>query len=184
MELSAQIEAILFYKSEPVNADHLASILNVSTENILTGIQTLKDRLANSGLCLMEKDNTFMLATNPSAATLITEMIKEELAKDIGKAGIETLAIVLYRQSVSRAEIDYIRGVNSSFILRHLTVRGLVERIINPNNARSYLYQPTFDLLSHLGLSKVEQLPEFEQVQKEMTEFIKQDEASKNETVA
>ena len=184
MELSGQIEAILFYKSEPVGIDTLASILNVSAEEILTGIQALKDKLINRGLCLMEQNNQFMLATSPQAADLIEKITKEELAKDIGKAGIETLAIILYRNSVSRAEIDYIRGVNSSFILRHLTVRGLVERTVNPDDARSYLYKPTFDLLSHLGLSKTDELPEFNQVQTEMMEFIKQNEENKNETTA
>ncbi|MBI2099909.1 MAG: SMC-Scp complex subunit ScpB, partial [Candidatus Vogelbacteria bacterium] len=71
------------------------------------------------------------------------------------------LTIVLYKGPLTRAEIDYIRGVNSSFILRHLSIRGLVERIPNPKDARSFLYRPTFDLFQHLGLSKIEELPEY-----------------------
>ena len=93
------------------------------------------------------------------------------MQKDLGKAALETLTIILYRAPVSKGELDYIRGVNSSFILRNLLVRGLVERSINPNDKRSFVYRPTFDLLSHLGIAKIEDLPEYESVGQEIKKF-------------
>ncbi len=112
-----------------------------------------------------------MLATAPEAGPLLERIAKEERSKDIGKAGLETLAIILYRGPVTRAEVDYIRGVNSTFILRHLTVRGLVERIPNPEDSRSFLYRPTFELLSFLGITSIEELPEYASIMSQLDEF-------------
>ena len=101
---------------------------------------------------------------------MIEAMIKEEISKDLGKAGLETLATILYRGPISRAEINYIRGVNSNYILRSLQVRGLIEKVEN-SPARSTIYQPTFELLSYMGISKVEDLPEYEGVNRAVEEF-------------
>jgi chromosome segregation and condensation protein ScpB len=72
---------------------------------------------------------------------------------------------------LSRREIDYILGVNSNFILRNLLVRGLVEKIDNPKDQRSFLYRPTFDLLSYLGISRIDDMPEYSSVKKELEAF-------------
>jgi segregation and condensation protein B len=102
-----------------------------------------------------------MLGTAPEASALIEQLTREELSKDLGKAGLETLSIIVYKSPITRADLDYIRGVNSSFILRNLQIRGLVEKITNPADARSFLYRPTFELLQHLGVTRVEDLPEY-----------------------
>jgi segregation and condensation protein B len=162
MSLEAQIEAILFWKAEPVSRKFLAEALGRPEEEILSALQNLERQLAERGVILMWKDEEVLLGTKPEAGELIERLTKEELGKELGKAALETLAIVLYQAPVTRARIDYIRGVNSSFILRHLQIRGLVERIPNPADARGFLYRPTFDLLQHLGAAKVEDLPEFE----------------------
>ena len=91
--------------------------------------------------------------------------------RDLGKAGSETLAVVLYRGPVSRADIDYIRGVNCAFILRNLQVRGLVQRISNPKNARSFLYEATPDLLKHLGVTEITSLPDYQAMRDELEKF-------------
>ena len=77
---------------------------------------------------------------------------------------METLSIVLYKNGVSRAEIDYIRGVNSSFTLRALSIRGLVERIIDNKDSRRYIYKPSFELMSYMGIKSVEELPDYGEV--------------------
>lgn len=119
----------------------------------------------------MEKEKSVMLATAPEVSGVIEKVRKEELSRDIGKAGIETLSVILYKGPVARSEIDYIRGVNSTFILRNLLIRGLIERISNPKNQRSFLYKPTFELLSFLGISSIEELPKFKAVQQELEKF-------------
>lgn len=181
MELSRLIEAILFAKAEPVARTYLVKVTGKSAGEIDEAIAELSVRLKDtSGLELVTKDNEVTLGTSPEAAEILKSIREEELSKDLGKAGLETLSIVLYRGPIAKPDIDYIRGVNSGFVLRHLSVRGLVERIPNPKDARTFLYRPTFKLLSHLGLSKVEDLPEYTNIQEEI-ETHKNNQPSDNE---
>lgn len=178
MNLDAQIEAILFFKGEPVTKQKLAELLAVRVETINEALANLGEKLAGHGLTIIENGAEVMLGTAPAVSELIEKIKKEELDKDLGKAGVETLAIVLYHGPISRPDIDYLRGVNSSFILRHLLIRGLVERIANPTDARGYLYQPTLELLSYLGLTKLEDLPDFETVKNQIATFTQNKESA------
>lgn len=169
MELSRLIEAILFAKAEPVSRGYLVKVTGRSAQDVDEAITTLSDRLSTtSGLALVEKDNDVALGTSAEASDILKSIREEELTRDLGKAGLETLSIVLYRGPIAKPDIDYIRGVNSGFVLRHLSVRGLVERIPNPADGRTFLYRPTFKLLSHLGLTKVADLPEYDSIQSEI----------------
>jgi segregation and condensation protein B len=162
MQLDTQIESILFWKGEPMKLKKLAEIFNVNIEEIEKALTLLEEKLTNRGITLLRLSDEVSLGTKKEAGELIEKLTKEEIVRDLGKAGLETLTIILYKGPVSRSDIDYIRGVNSQFILRNLLIRGLVERIPNPKDERSYLYKPTFDLLKYLGLTKIEELPEFE----------------------
>jgi segregation and condensation protein B len=171
MNISAKIEAILFWKAEPVSLKKLASLLNEKPEAVKAGLAELEMALKGSGITLVQTDEDVMLGTAKELSPLIEQLTKDELTRDLGKAGLETLSIVLYQGPISRADIDYIRGVNSQFILRSLLIRGLVERVENPTDARSFLYKPTLELLARLGISKASDLPEFEQVKKDIESF-------------
>ncbi len=171
IHLSPKLEAILFWKAEPLSIKKLASILTVDEETVRKELRQLEHDLVGRGLALVYTDNEVMLGTAKEHSELIEKITKEELARDLGKAGLETLSIILYQGPISRADIDYIRGVNSQFILRNLLIRGLVERIENPADARSFLYKTSIALLSHLGISKIQDLPEYEQVRKEIEAF-------------
>lgn len=176
MTLDAQIEAILFFKGEPVAVKKLAELLAVHEDTINEALSILEEKLSGRGLTLIKNDGEVMLGTAKETSELIESIKKDELSRDLGKAGVETLSIILYQGPISRPDIDYIRGVNSSFILRNLMVRGLVERTANPNDSRGYLYKPTFDLLAHLGVSSVEELPEFETMKAKVENFVQQTE--------
>lgn len=176
MNLDAQIEAILFYKAESLSEEKLGELLHVSREEIVRGIEVLSARLAGTGLTLMRNGNEVMLRVAPEESVLVERIAKEELSREIGKAGIETLAVVLYRGPITRSEIDYIRGVNSAFILRSLMIRGLVERSAPEGGGRSPLYGPTFELLSHLGVAKIEDLPDYDATRALLEAFEKQGE--------
>lgn len=172
MDVSAKIEAVLFWKGEPVRRKELAKLLGISENDVTQGIATLQETLTGRGLTLTHTDDTYELRTHPEASELIESLTKDELKKDLGKAGLETLAIVLYQGPVSRAQIDFIRGVNSTFILRNLLVRGLVEKVANPEDKRGFLYQVTHDALGFLGVSSAKDMPEFDAVQKEIEQFM------------
>ncbi|MFA5000955.1 MAG: SMC-Scp complex subunit ScpB [Candidatus Paceibacterota bacterium] len=172
MNLEAKIEAILFYKAEAVTISQLVKWLAVPIPEIETGLANLAEQLNERGVRLIQTGEEIMLGTASEASPLIEQITKDELAKDLGKAALETLTLIIYEGPLSRAEIDYVRGVNSSFILRHLLVRGLVEREIDKKDARRFIYRPTLDLLRHLGIEKLEDLPEYEIVKKQVDDFL------------
>ena len=176
MNLEQKIEAILFFKGEPVNFKKLTDILKVSEQEIKDAIFSLKENLQNRGIVLLEKDDEITLGTAPELSEMIENLQKEELSKDLSKATLETLSIVLYKNGATRAEIDYIRGVNSTFSLRALSVRGLVEKIQDPSDNRRFIYKPTFELLSFMGVTKVEELPEYETTLMTINQTIKNSE--------
>lgn len=171
MNLEARIEAVLFYKTEPLKKDFLAELLSVSLEDIEVSLVLLEKALEHRGIRITTTDTEVQLVTAPELANFIEEIRKEELRGDIGKAGAETLAIVLYRGPLSRADIDRVRGVNSTFILRNLLIRGLVERRAHPTDSRSFVYAVTPALLNHLGVTNRESLPDFAAVMNSLDEF-------------
>ncbi|MBU4480169.1 SMC-Scp complex subunit ScpB [Patescibacteria group bacterium] len=168
MNLSSKIESILFFKGEAVSTKQLSDILGVGKDEIEKNLVFLKERLDDTGIRLVVNEDKVMLGTSPETYEIIEKLRKEELSKDLGKASLETLSIVLYRGPIRKSEIDYIRGVNSATILRSLLVRGLIEKKNDEKNQRSFLYIPTLELISFLGISSLEELPEFGKVKKEM----------------
>lgn len=169
--LERKIEALLFWKAEPVKMERLAEWLKTPLDEITTALIQLETSLAGRGIVLVRKEDEVMLGTAPELSETIERLTKEELNRDLGKAGLETLSIILYYGPITRAEIDYIRGVNSTFVLRTLLIRGLIERVQNKNDLRTFLYKPTFELLSHLGISDVSKLPEYDNVRTELEAF-------------
>ncbi len=169
--LEKQIEAVLFWKGEPISIKKLSQTLEKNEEEISAALKNLEQNLANRGVSLIFKEDEVALGTSKDTSELIEKLTKEELVKDLGRAGLETLSIIIYQGPISRAEIDYIRGVQSTFILRNLMIRGLVEKVSNPKDQRSFLYKPTFELLSYMGLTKIEEMPEFAKAKEEIENY-------------
>ncbi|OHA23970.1 MAG: hypothetical protein A3B11_01840 [Candidatus Taylorbacteria bacterium RIFCSPLOWO2_01_FULL_44_26] len=174
MEISQKIEAILFWKGEPMTIKKLTQLIDTDESSIQAGITNLAENLKGRGLTLVENADSVSLGTTKELSGLIEKLNKDDLSGDLGKAGLETISIVLYCGPISRADIDHIRGVNSSFILRALLVRGLIERLENQlTSNRGFVYQPTIALLSHLGISKLNQLPDYPSIRSEIEIFLK-----------
>jgi segregation and condensation protein B len=168
--LEHKIEAILLFKNEPLSVNELSAILSVGHIELVQAITNLQNIYKDRGIVLVSTGEEISFGTHPSMSMLIEEIQKEELSRDIGKAGLETLAIVLYKGPVSRREIDYVRGVNSGFILRNLLIRGLIQKV-ELEGERSFSYKPTLKLFEHLGIEKREDLPEYETAQKSFAAF-------------
>jgi segregation and condensation protein B len=162
----ALLEALLFASSGPVSKKRLAAMLEVTPALLQQAADVLRASLTNRGLSLVETDTEFELRTNPEASSFVEKLREGELSRDLGKAGLETLAVVLYRGGATRGEIDWVRGVNSSQTLRSLLMRGLIERGENPEDARRPRYIATVDALAHLGVGRKEELPEYEELTK------------------
>ncbi len=169
--MEQKLEAILFYKNEPVEIKKLAGILSVSPEEVRAGLDNLQKSLEGRGVCLILTDSEASLSTAAQMTTLVEQIAKDEMSKEIGKAGLETLAIILYNNGATRKDIDYIRGVNSTFILRNLSIRGLIDKIENPKDTRSFLYKPSINLLAHMGMTKIEELPQFAEFKDKINEL-------------
>lgn len=172
MNLKSIVEALLFVHGEPVKLKKLAKITKAKEEEVKTAIQELSKEYAERGFAILEKDDMYQLGSNPACTHEIEELMRDEFSEELSRAAIETLAIIAYRGPKTRAEIEYVRGVNSSFTLRNLLMRGLIERIENPKDARSYLYRISFTFLKHMGISRPEELPEFDQLAKEKIEIL------------
>ena len=179
LSLESKIESVLLFKNEPVSIVELGKWLGVKPDAIKEALTNLTDSYKSRGLVIISDKDSVTLGTHPEASELIENLQKEELSRELGRAGLETLAIVLYKGPITRREIDHIRGVNSSFILRSLLIRGLVERV-DPSTSlgqvaagRSYSYKATLKLLQYLGITRIEDLPEFENSFKKIEEFEK-----------
>lgn len=155
------LEAALFIYGEPMAFKKIQELLKVKSEEAKELVDELRVALLGQGLGLMEHEESVQLTTHPDFAGLLESIVKEELSKELTPASLETLAIVSYAGPITRSRIDFIRGVNSSYILRNLLVRGLIDRKPDPDRTNAYLYIVSFDFLRHLGVSEVKELPEF-----------------------
>ncbi len=160
----AQLEALLFASGEALSKKRLAQIIGVTPPLLQKAIDALRGELSNRGLSLVETESSVELRTNGSATELIKKLRENELSRDLGKAGLEVIALILYRSGATRQEIDWVRGVNSSQTIRSLLLRGLIEKAENPEDARRPRYIPTVDALAHLGVGKREDLPDYEEL--------------------
>ncbi|MBI2640404.1 MAG: SMC-Scp complex subunit ScpB [Candidatus Sungbacteria bacterium] len=172
MDIKSIIESILFSYGEPLALEKLAKLTKAQKEAVSEALETLAKEYEGRGLAILKKDDEYQIGSNPANSKYIEELVKSEFSEELSKAAVETVAIVAYKGPLTRAQIEYVRGVNSSFTLRNLLMRGLVERIENPKDARSYLYRVSFDFLKHLGLTKMEDLPQYDEFRKENIEVL------------
>ncbi len=171
MDLASKLEAILFSEGGALTKKKLLQLLDISPEDLKLGIDALKARRLGTAIELIESDQEVALAISKDATPIVQAAFERELGREIGDAGLEVLAIVLYRGPSTRAQIDYIRGVNTSSTIRTLAARGLVERAPNPADAREYLYRPTLELLAHLGVRDAQELPGYAKISNELAAF-------------
>lgn len=169
MTLDVKIEGLLFYKASPMNKAKLMNFFDVSLEEFSSALEQLQSRLGSGAIRLSETDTEIQLVTAPELSEFVETLRKSDLTGEIGKAGAETLAIVLYNEPIARAEIDRIRGVNSSFILRNLMTRGLVSR--ESITGQGYQFRITPALLQFLGVTHKHQLPQFSEFMTKIEAF-------------
>src|SRR3989338_6473996 len=167
--IDSQIEALLFALGRPLNRVELQKMLGASPADIENALQALAGR--QGGVTIVDDGVEVELRVSAQNSALIEKVRKDESSRDIGKAGLEALSAVLYRGPLTRSEIDFIRGVNSSQTLRTLTLRGLVRKVPNPKDERSFLYEPTTELLSQLGASRQQDLPGYADVRQKLQQL-------------
>jgi segregation and condensation protein B len=168
-KLKSQIESMLLVSGDPVKISRIVKITGVSKPEVENAIMVLSGEYSSNdrGFVIIRKEDEIQLATNPKNSEIISSLIKSEVQENLSRAALEVLSIVAYRGPVTRAEVEAIRGVNCSFTLRALLMRGLLERSENPKDNRSYIYKISFDFLKKLGLESADKLPDFENLSKD-----------------
>ncbi|HHY26231.1 MAG TPA: SMC-Scp complex subunit ScpB [Desulfitobacterium dehalogenans] len=165
----AGVEALLFVADKPLTKEGLAEILQLSIEDIAEILYDLKERYAapTSGVTLIEVNEGYKLGTKPEMSAYI-ETLYHQPSQGLSGAALEVLAIIAYKQPVTRGEVDFIRGVQSDRALGTLVEKGLVKDVGRKEGpGRPILYGTTEQFLIHFGLKSLEELPDlnFESMQ-------------------
>ncbi len=167
-DLAVHIEALLFALGKPQSRSDIAQMLDCSAADVDEAVQSL--RQGSRGVVLVDDGTTLELRVAPAATQLVERIRKQDYSRDIGRAGLEVLAAILYRGPLSRSEIDFIRGVNSSQTVRTLLMRGLIQKTAGTKNTRSgFVYEATTETLATLGITHMNDLPDYQAVQSKLT---------------
>lgn len=158
------LEGVLFAYGESISLKKLAEVTKKPTSEIAVTLENLKKTLAGRGVGLVEKNNYWQMVANKSSSDYIEKLVKSEMQEELTPASLEVLAVVAYRGPVSKNEVEVLRGVNSSYALRNLTLRGLVEK---NETAKPQTYQISLAALRKLGLEKERDLPRYSELKDE-----------------
>ncbi|PIR03635.1 MAG: SMC-Scp complex subunit ScpB [Candidatus Magasanikbacteria bacterium CG11_big_fil_rev_8_21_14_0_20_39_34] len=162
MEIIPRIESILFVASKPLRTDKIAKALEVSVGKVEEAIKILEMKFNrdDSGIHILCVENTVQMSTHPGCADVIEGFVKDEIAGELTRAQLETLTVVAYRGPITRPELEQIRGVNCSVILRNLMMRGLIDEREEKESLMP-VYTLTVEALAHLGVEKADLLPDY-----------------------
>ncbi len=164
LSLAARLESVLFVADEPVSPHRLSEVLEVSTAQVEEALDALTQSYADRGLRIQRTDKGVQLVTAPEAACYVDRFLGLKARVHLTQAALEALAIVAYRQPITRPEIETIRGVGSDSVLRTLLSAGLIERAGRADAVgRPYLYATTAEFLQHFGLQSLDSLPPLEE---------------------
>lgn len=161
--LKSAIEAILFAAGEPVPAARISLILEVDEESVYAAAKELSDEYSfnQRGIRLLKLDKSLQLCSSPEYAVVISKTLEQRKPPMLSQPALETLAVVAYFQPVTRAYIDQVRGVDSSYTVGVLLDRGLIERCGKLDvPGRPSLLRTTDVFLRTMGVSSLEELPE------------------------
>lgn len=160
--LGAALEAILLVVDEPVPEVTLAQVLERPTHEVTATLRALAAEYtqAGRGFDLREVAGGWRFYTRADCATLVERFVRDGQQTRLTQAALETLAVVAYRQPVSRARVAAVRGVNSDGVMRTLVARGLVEEAGTDPESQAMLYRTSSYFLERLGLKDIGELPE------------------------
>lgn len=170
MKLKSQIESLLFISAKPMSIAKLAELIKAEEKEIKkAGDELVEEYKENKkGIQIIKNGSKFQMVSSPENARLIQEFVNDETTGELSRPSLETLTIVAYRGPISKANLDRIRGVNCSLILRNLLLRGLIEAKEDKQSSDTY-YNVSFDFIRFLGVSDVSELPDYERLHKDET---------------
>lgn len=168
MKLEAIVEGLLFVVGEEgLTLSQLVDILDVDMDTVKQVLSNLKDKYESdsSGIRINFLGNTFKLTTKKEHKEYFQKLIENPESNVLTQAALETLAIVAYNEPITRVEVDEIRGVSSSQMIRKLVAKGFLKEIGRSDAiGRPILYKTTSEFLDYFGLSTIDDLPKFEKL--------------------
>jgi segregation and condensation protein B len=170
--LEACLEALLFVAAGPVAIQQIASTLGLDNQKVEEGLQRLDQRYQESGgLRIQKHGGRVQLTTAPELSLEVEKFLGLEASARLSRAALEALAIIAYRQPITRPGIDAVRGVNSDGVLKSLLSKGLVQEVGRAEGpGRPILFGITSDFLQHFGFSRIDELPPFEVLEADKVE--------------
>lgn len=154
------VESVLFLADEPLELAHLARIVQSGEERVARAVDALADDCQGRGVRIQRTGSAVQLVTAPEATPFVERFLGVDEDHRLSHASLETLAIIAYKQPISRVTIEAIRGVNCDRALATLKARGLIAEVGRAHSVgRPYLYGTTFRFLEHFGLERPEDLP-------------------------
>ncbi len=163
-DLVRRVEALLFVAPEPTHVGDLARALEVPLQEVEAAIERLAAMRQGGGIVIQRQGERVQLATAPDLAQDVERFLGLDLTSRLSSAALETLAIIAYKQPVTRAQIEAIRGVNCDSVLRALLNKGLIEEVGRLDTVgRPILYGTTLAFLQYFGLSSLSELPPLEE---------------------
>jgi len=176
--LPAMIEVLLFVAVTPISVSQLAASLNEKVKTIELSLDELDVHYRKtSGLRLQWKGKKVQLVSSPELSQIIEDFLGIDTTTTLSQASLETMAIIAYKQPVTRPMIEEVRGVNSDGVVRNLLSKGLIEEVGRAEGiGRPILYSTTTEFLNHFGLTSIKELPPFEipmKISSEETKILK-----------
>jgi segregation and condensation protein B len=163
-KLKSALECMLFVYTQPLSVQQAAKALGIDEIDVDVAIHELRLEYADRGLQIIRIAGGYQMCTRSEYSEYISALLKPERTR-LSRAGLETVAIVAYRQPITQPEVDAIRGVNSDGVIRTLMEKNLVKQIGRKDTpGRPMLYSTTEEFLSHFGLNDISQLPELEDI--------------------
>jgi len=160
LSLENLVESLLFVADEPVPISQLAAAVDARPQEVKTALLALEASYQERGLQLQHNNGRVQLTTHPLAAATIEQFLGLNSQQRLSSAALEALAIVAYRQPVTRPQVDGVRGVNSDSVLKNLLFKGLIEEVGRSEGpGRPILYGTTSAFLQHFGLASLRELP-------------------------
>jgi len=166
-KIKSALESILFVWGDPIEAKTVADLFDVNTSDIIRCFRELAEdyQERGSGLAIREMEKSFQLCTNPENDDYIQRMCTPVRNKKLSQASLEVLAIIAYKQPVTKSQIDNIRGIRCDRVLETLMAKGLVEECGRSSAiGRPYLYGTTKEFLKLFGFESLKDLPAIEDV--------------------
>jgi segregation and condensation protein B len=164
--LEAKIEALLAVAPRPLDIKKIAELTGAKKDEVRGAVANLSDRLktVGSGVVIVHIDDEVRMASAPDTTAIVEAFVKDETAGELTRPQLETLTVIAYRGPVSKAELEQIRGVNCTMIIRNLMMRGLVDE--HPENGLAQ-YSVSMEFMRFLGAASVAELPDYENLRRD-----------------